>query len=157
MADRLVSDCQAATVEASSSWSAEGRAACIALLEDAARRIEEATSAWDEVLEAPDESGAPFTAIVHIGPERAKRLQRLYFEQKALAAKLTETTGAPYRDTLGMDESIAIVQPYDQLGADESIHDRARTAVATLRERRERLAETVAALRHGQTPGAQGP
>ena len=146
MAGRVVSDCQTATVEASASWPPERRAACIALFKDAARHIDEAIALWGGVLEAPDESGAPFTAVVRIGPERARVLQRLYFDQKALAAELTGKTGVAWHDSLGMDDSIAIVQPYDQLRAEESIHDRAHSAIETLRGRAQRLAATIAAL-----------
>ena len=146
MADRLLSDCQTATVEASRVWSPERRIACIALLEDAARRIEEAIAVWEGALADPDESGVAFTAVVHIGAERARSLQRLYFDQKALAAELTGQTGVVWRDALGMDDAIAIVQPYDQFGAEESLHDRTNRAIATMRERAERLAETIAAL-----------
>ena len=84
--------------------------------------------------------------MVHFGPERARDLQRLYFDQKALAAELTGQTGVVWRDALGMDDSIAIVQPYDQFGSDESLHDRANRAIETLRGRAERLAETIAAF-----------
>ena len=146
MADQRLNDCQAATIEASKSWPAERRAECIALLEEAAARIDEAVSVWEEVLESPDEKGVPFTAVIHIGPERSKALQGLYFDQKALAATLTEKTGSTWRDALGMDDSIAIVQPFDQLGTEESLHERARGAIATLRERSQRLAATIAAL-----------
>ena len=146
MANRLVSDCQAATIEASQAWAPERRTACIALLEAAARRLDEAIAVWDGALEAPDKSGAPFTAVVSIGPERANSLQRLYFEQKVLAAELSEQTGVVYRDALGMDDSIDIVQPYDQFRAEESVHDRARSAIETMRERAQRLADTIAAL-----------
>ena len=45
-----------------------------------------------------------------------------------------------------MDDSIAIVQPYDQFGAEESLHDRANRAIDKMRGRTERLAQTVAAL-----------
>ncbi|MCY4222885.1 MAG: hypothetical protein OXC65_03580 [Thiotrichales bacterium] len=146
MADRLVSDCQAATVEASSGWPPERRAACVALLEAAARRIEEAITIWEGALSEPDESGIPFTAVVHIGAERARSLQRLYFDQKALAAELTKQTGVVWRDALAMDGSIAIMQPYDQFGAEESLHERANRAIATMRARAEGLAETIAAF-----------
>ena len=146
MADRLLNDCQAATVDASKAWSPECRTACIALLQDAVRRLEEAIAVWEGALADPDESGVPFTAVVHIGAERARRLQRLYFDQKSLAAELTVQTGVVWRDALAMDESIAIVQPYDQFGAEESLHDRANRAIETMRERAERLAETIAAL-----------
>ena len=146
MADRLLNDCQAATVEAAKAWPPGRRTECVALLEDAVRRIEEAIAVWEGALADPDESGVPFTAVVHIGAERARDLQRLYFDQKALAAKLTGQTGVVWRDALEMDESIAIVQPYDQFGADESLHDRANRAIETLRGRAERLSETIAAL-----------
>jgi len=146
VADRLLNDCQAATVEAAKTWPPERRTACIALLADAARHIEEALAVWEGALADPDESGVPFTAVVHIGAKRAMDLQRLYFDQKALAAELTGQTGVVWRDALGMDESIAIVQPYDQFGAEESLHDRANRAIETLRGRAERLAETIAAL-----------
>lgn len=146
MANLLLSDCQAATIEASRSWPPERRTACIALFEAAARRLDEAIAVWEGALEAPDESGVPFTAVVRIGPERARSLQRLYFDQKALAAELSERTGIVYRDALGMDDSIAIVQPYDQFLAEESVHERARSAIETMRERVQRLAETIAAL-----------
>ena len=146
MADRLLSDCQSATVEASRAWPTERRSACIALLEDAARRMEEAIAVWEGALASPDENGVPFTAVVHFGPGRARDLQRLYFDQKALAAELTGQTGVVWRDALGMDDSIAIVQPYDQFGAEESLHDRANRAIETMRGRAERLAETIAAL-----------
>lgn len=146
MADRLLNDCQAATVEAAGAWPAERRAACVALLAAAAARIDEAITVWEEALEAPDERGVPFTAVVRIGSERARRLQRLYFDQKALAEELSAQTGVVYRDALGMDDSIAIVQPYDQFGAGESVHERARSAVETMRDRGRRLAETIAAL-----------
>ena len=146
MADRLLNDCQAATVEASKAWPPERRTACIALLEDAARRIGEAIAVWEGALAEPDESGVPFTAVVNFGPERARDLQRLYFDQKALAAELTGQTGVVWRDALAMDESIAIVQPYDQFGDEESLHDRANRAIATMRGRAERLADTIAAL-----------
>ncbi len=146
MADRLLNDCHAATVGASKVWPPERRTACIAMLEDAARRIEEAIAVWEGALADPDESGVPFTAVVHIGAERARDLQRLYFDQKALAADLTGQTGVVWRDALEMDDSIAIVQPYDQFGADESLHDRAKRAIGILRGRAERLAATIAAL-----------
>ena len=146
MADGLVSDSQAATVEGSKAWPPERRAACIALLQQASRRIEAAIAVWEGALAAPDESGVPFTAVIHLGSERAKSLQRLYFEQKALAAELSEQTGVPYRDALGMDDSIAIVQPYDQFRADESVHERAGHAIETMRERARRLAATIAEL-----------
>ena len=146
MADQRLNDCQAATVEAAAAWPTERRAECVALLEEAARRIGEAISVWGEILESPDETGVPFTAIIHIGPERSRVLQGLYFEQKALAATLTEKTGATWRDALGMDDSIAIVQPFDQLGAEESLHERARSAIATLQERSQRLSATIAAI-----------
>ena len=152
MAGRLLNDGQAATVEASEVWPPERRAACVALLEDAARRIEEAIAVWEGALADPDERGVPFTAVVRIGAERARSLQGLYFAQKALAAELAGQTGVVWRDALGMDESIAIVQPYDQFGADESLHDRASRAIGTMRGRAERLAETIAALRAGGTP-----
>ena len=145
-ADRLLSDCQRATIEASKDWPPERRAGCIALLEDAARRLGEAIEVWEGALEMPDERNAPFTAVVHVGPERARHLQRLYFDQKALARELSEQTGVVYRDALGMDESIAVVQAYDQFGDEESIHDRARAAIETMRERARRLAETIRAL-----------
>ncbi len=146
MADQLVSDCHAATVDASTAWPPERRAACAALLNDAVRRIEEAIAVWEGALADPDESGVAFTAVVHIGAERARSLQRLYFDQKTLAAELTGQTGVVWRDALAMDESIAIVQPYDQFGAEESLHDRANRAIATMRGRADRLAETLAAL-----------
>ena len=146
MADRLLNDCQAATVEASKAWPPERRTACIAILENAARRIDEAIAVWAGALADPDESGVPFTAVAHIGAERARDLQRLYFDQKALAAELTVQTGVVWRDALAMDESIAIVQPYDQFGDEESLHDRANRAIRTLRARAERLAATIAAL-----------
>ena len=142
-----MSDCHAATVEASGAWPPERRVACVALLEDAARRLEEAIAVWEDALAAPDESGVPYTAVVYVGAERARRLQRLYYDQKTLAAKLSERTGIVWRDALGMDDSIAIVQPYDQFGAEESIHDRARLAIETMRTRSGRLAETLAAVR----------
>ena len=116
------------------------------MLEQASRRIEAAIAVWEGALAAPDESGVPFTAVIHLGSERAKSLHRLYFEQKALAAELSEQTGVPYRDALGMDDSIAIVQPCDQSRADESVHERAGRAIETMRERARRLAETIAAL-----------
>ena len=138
--------CQAATVAGSKDWPPERRAACIALLQQASRRIDEAIAVWEDALAAPDESGIPFTAVVRLGPERAKRLQQLHFEQKALAAELSEQTGVTYRDALGMDDSIAIVQPYDQFRADESVHERAGRAIETMHERARRLTETIAAL-----------
>ena len=153
MADRLLSDCQAAALEASKGWPPERRSACIALLEDAARRLEEATAVWEGALADPDERGVPFTAVVHIGAERARSLQRLYFDQKALAAELTGRTGVVWRDALAMDDSIAIVQPYDQFGAEESLHERASRAIGTMRGRTERLAETIAVLRSGPGHG----
>ena len=146
MADRLLNDCQSATAEASRAWPPERRSACVALLEDAVRRMEEAIAVWEGALADPDESGVPFTAVVHIGAERARSLQRLYFDQKALAAELTGQTGVVWRDALGMDESIAIVQPYDQFGAEESLHDRASRAIETMRGRAEHLTETIAAI-----------
>ena len=146
MANRLVNDCPAATVEASRAWSPEIRTASIALLEDAVRRIEKAIAVWEGALAEPDESGVPFTAVVHIGAERARSLQRLYFDQKAVAAELTRKTGVVWRDALGMDESIAIVQPYDQFGAEESLHDRANRAIETMRGRASHISETIAAL-----------
>ena len=146
MANRLVSDCRAATIEASQAWTPERRTACIALLEAAARRIDEAIEVWEGALEAPDEHSAPFTAVVRVGSERARNLQRLYFDQKALARELSDQTEVVYRDALGMDDSIAIVQPYDQFGTEESIHDRARAAIETMRERARRLAETIGAM-----------
>ena len=156
MADRVLSDCQAATIKASSAWSAERRAACVTLLEGAARRIGEAIATWEGTLEAPDAGAVPFTAMVHVGAERARRLQQLYFDQKTLAAELSELTGFVYRDALGMDDSIAIVQPYDQFGTEESVHERARRAIETMQGRAERLAETIMAVRPGPEQAA-GP
>lgn len=84
--------------------------------------------------------------MIRIGSECARSLQRLYFDQKTLAEKLSEQTGVVYRDALGMDASIAIVQPCDEFGSDESVHDRARSAVEMMRERARRLETTIAAL-----------
>ena len=146
MADRILNDCQVATIKASKDWPPERRTACVALLEDAVRCIEEAIAVWEGTLAAPDESGVPFTAVVHIGSERARSLQRLYFDQKALAAELSEQSGVLYGDTLGMDDSIAIVQPYHQFRADESLHEHTGRAIETMCERAQRLKETIAAL-----------
>ncbi|WP_025771458.1 hypothetical protein [Thioalkalivibrio sp. HK1] len=141
-----MSECQMKTVEASASWSAKERTACAELLGDAARRIDEAVAIWEDALQSPDHREVPFTAIVHFGAQRARTLQRLHFEQRDLAAKLTGQTGIVYRDSLGMDESIDVVQPFAQFEKDESLHDRARKAIETLRERAGRLADTIKSI-----------
>ena len=158
MADRLVSDCQAATVEASISWGGRtpGRVHHTSRGRGAAgwtKRPRSGRSYWKHPTKAGCRSPRSFTS----GRSAPCALQRLHFEQKALAAELTETTGAVYRDALGMDESIAIVQPYAQMAADESIHARARAAITTLRERRRRVTETVAALRRYHPADARDP
>ena len=141
-----MSECQTKTVEAAASWTAKERTVCAGLLADAARRIDEAIGIWEDALQSPDHREVPFTAIVHFGAERARELQRLHFEQRDLAARLTGQTGVVYRDSLGMDESIDVVQPFAQFKKDESLHERARKAIETLRERAGRLADTIKAI-----------
>ena len=147
MADRLLSDCQAGTVGASKAWSPERRTACIALLEDAARRIEEALAVWEGALANPDESGVPFTAVVHIGAERARSLQRLYFDQKALAAAAHRAdrsrlarcarNGRLHRDRAAL-RSVSAPRSRSMIGRAA----RSRRCASG----HERLAETIAAL-----------
>ncbi len=141
-----MSECQAKTVEAATSWTSAERAACADLLGELVRRIEEAIGIWEDALQSPDRQEVPFTAIVHFGAERARELQRLHFEQKELAARLTGQTGIAYRDSLGMDDSIDVVQPFAQFEKDESLHGRARKAIETLRRRAGRLADTIDAI-----------
>ncbi|MBF2761192.1 MAG: hypothetical protein ISN28_13175 [Ectothiorhodospiraceae bacterium AqS1] len=141
-----MSDCQMKTLEAAASWSEKERSACAELLADAARRIDEAIGIWEDVLQSPDRREVPFTAIVHFGAERARELQRLHFEQKELAARLTGQTGIVYRDSMGMDESIDVVQPFAQFDKGESLHERSQKAIETLRERAGRLAKTIEAI-----------
>lgn len=50
------------------------------------------------------------------------------------------------KDSLSLSEDLDIVQPYDQLGPDETGVNRARTAVRVMTGRKERIEAAITSL-----------
>lgn len=121
------------------------RADCIAVLRDLARNIDAAGDLWSEAREQSHGEVQQFTFVLWFGPERAKALHRLHLEQRRLGAALTEVTGIKFSDTMGIVESIDVIEAYAQAG-DESGAERVDSALETLKTRGKRLRDVIAAL-----------
>jgi hypothetical protein len=137
-------------VETIQSWGADrkkDRAQCTKRFEQIAKRLDRAIAIWEEFLDKAPESGDRFTAVMWVGAGRAKKLQALYLENKAAAVELTELTGVRFKDSLSLNEELDIVQPYDQLGPDETGSDRAQAAIRAMTERKEKIQAAIASLR----------
>lgn len=137
-------------VETIQSWGADrkkDRAQCTKRFEQIAKRLDRAIAIWAEFLDKAPESGDRFTAVMWVGAGRAKKLQALYLENKAAAVELTELTGVRFKDSLSLNEELDIVQPYDQLGPDETGSDRAQAAIRAMTERKEKIQAAIASLR----------
>lgn len=137
------------TVEVVGQWGAdraEDRKQCIALLEKVAQNMDAAIQVWEDILKDKPESDNKFTTILTIGPERSKQLYRIYLQEKELGAQLTEMTSVVFKDTLGLMDEIDIVQVYLQVKADETLSDKAQTAINTMKGRRESIGTTLARL-----------
>jgi len=98
-----------------------------------------AKSIWQQYADSPSESDVAYTAVMRIGPERARNLHKIHLELHEHAKSLTALSGVAFRDTIGFSSQIDIVEAYDELGANESGADRAGQALSTMQERIERL------------------
>jgi hypothetical protein len=130
-------------------WGADrdaDRQRCAALLQGIHNDMEEALGLWEEALTEPPAECNQFMLVVWVGAERARQLHRLYLRGKETAAELTELTGVPFKDTMGMAEEIQIVTAYGELTAGESGADRAKQAIKTLTERKSRVGEALSSF-----------
>lgn len=126
---------------------ADDRKQCLSLLEQAVNHMDAAITEWDNLQQEAPETGNAFTAILSIGTERSKKLFQIHQEQKELGEQLTALTGIAFKDTMGIADEIDIVQAYGQLNKDETVVDRAQTAIETMKKRKQRIAQTIAQLR----------
>jgi hypothetical protein len=136
-------------VEAVSQWGPQrddDRKQCIALLQQLTDNIAAAIKIWEELEREAPVSRDKFTALLSIGAERSKTLYRIYQDQKDTGGQLSSLTGIPLRDTLGLSDEIDVVQAYGQLQADETIAEKAQTALATMKERQERIDKAIESL-----------
>lgn len=138
------------TVERVKQWGsdrADDRKQCIALLQQIARNMDSAIAVWEALQQEAPETRNAFTAILAIGPERAKKLYQIYQDQKDVSGELTALSGVKFRDTLGIMDEIDTVQAYGQLKPDETVVDRAAAAIATMKNRRQRVKQAIESLR----------
>ena len=124
----------------------EDRGRCVSLLESVVHNMNEAVKIWEDFLKDAPDSGDRFTPVLWLGPERSKQLHRLYLKEKEAGRKLTDLTGIPFRDTLGISAEIDIVQAYGQLETDEKGTDRAREAIRIINDRKQRVSDAISSL-----------
>lgn len=136
-------------VEAAKQWGPQrddDRKQCIALLRQLTDNMGAAIKIWEELRNEAPASRDKFTVLLSIGAERSKALYNIYQDQKDAGGQLSTLTGIPLRDTLGLSDEIDVVQAYGQLKADETIAERAETAIATMKERQEHIEQALARL-----------
>ncbi len=131
--------------------SKDTRTVSIELLGKLAANINAARDIWSDAIEQACGEAHQFTFVLWFGSERAKALHRLHLEQKRLGGELTEATGITFSDTMGIVESIDVVEAYAQ-AQEESGSERVDSALETLTERGKRLHEVIAALSQDETP-----
>ena len=136
-------------VETIESWGADRkkhRAQCTKLFKQVVRHMDRGIAIWQAFLDKAPESGDRFTTVMWMGPKPARKLQALYLENKATAIALTELTGVRFKDSLSLAEDLDIVQPYDELGPDETGSDRAKAAIRVMADRKERIEAAITSL-----------
>lgn len=136
-------------VETIASWDTnrkKDRAETIKLFKQAVGRMDRAITVWKKFLESAPESGDRFTTVLWMGPEPARKLHALYLENKATATALTELTGVRFKDSLSLAEDLDVVQPYEQLKPNESGGDRAKAAIDTMVDRKQKIEAVIARL-----------
>jgi len=101
--------------------------------------MQRAMSIWQSYAQSPTESDVAYTAVMRIGPERAREIHRIHLELREHARTLTAQSKVSFRDTIGISRQIDIVGAYDELGPDESGADRAAKAIQTIQERIDRI------------------
>lgn len=127
-------------------WGAERaseHARCKLLLEQIIGHMEAASGVWEDFLSVVPSEGDPFTLVLWMGPERARRLHRIYLDDQETVAALTELTGVPFKDTMGIVEEVDIVRAYDELKQGETGEERAKQAIETLSQRKARLRKAI--------------
>lgn len=136
-------------VEAVEAWDAnrkKDRAQCVRLFRQTVKHMDRGIAIWKEFLKKAPKSGNRFTAVLWMGSGPAKKLQALYLKNKAAAIALTELTGVRFKDSLSLGEDLDIVQPYDQLGPDETGIDRAQAAIRVMTDRKEKIEAAIVSL-----------
>jgi len=92
------------------------RAAVSASLSEAVELMQGALDIWRDYTASPADCDDRFTAVMWIGPKRARDLHRIHLQLRELAARLTDASGVRFRDTVGMLPALDIVEAYDQSG-----------------------------------------
>lgn len=139
-------DQAAATIESWDTGRKKDRAKAIKLFKQVLGRLDRGIAVWKKFLENAPETGDRFTTVLWIGSRPAKKLHALYLENKATATALTELTGVRFKDSLSLAEDLDVVQPYEQLKPNESGSDRARAAIDTMVDRRQKIEALVTRL-----------
>jgi len=137
------------TVEAVKQWGpqrGDDRKQCIALLKQLSDNMGAAIKIWEQLQNEAPTSRDTFTVLLAIGSDRSKALYRIYQDQKETSGQLSSLTEVPLRDTLGLNDEIDVVQAYGQLKADETIAEKAQTAVATMKKRQECIDQAISSL-----------
>jgi hypothetical protein len=137
------------TVEAVKQWGpqrGDDRKQCIALLKQLSDNIRAAIKIWEELQNEAPTSRDKFTVLLAIGSDRSKALYRIYQDQKETGGQLSSLTEVPLRDTLGLNDEIDVVQAYGQLKADETIAEKAQTAIAAMKKRQECIDQAISSL-----------
>ncbi len=136
-------------VETVNGWDAnrtEDRAQTVLLFKQIIEQMGRAIAIWEQVLKKAPESGDCHTIVLWMGAIPAKSLQEIYLENKASAIALTELTGVRFKDSLSLAEDLDIVQPYDQLNAEETGSDRAKAAIRVMTDRKKNIEAVIASL-----------
>jgi len=122
------------------------RKQCLALLQQLSENMGAAIKIWEELQHEAPVSDNKFTVLLSIGAERSKALYRIYQDQKDAGGQLSSLTGISLRDTLDLSDEIDVVQAYGQLKPDETIAQKAQTAIATMKERQHHIDKAIASL-----------
>lgn len=122
------------------------RARCLKLFKQVVAHMKSAIAVWEKCLKKAPESGDRYTAVMWMGAGPARKLQAIHLENNTTAIELSRLTGVRFKDSLSLADDLDIVQPYDELGPDESGNDRARSAIQTMTTRKERVEAAIAVL-----------
>ncbi len=136
-------------VETVRSWGAdrmEDRERCLSLFKQTVERMDQGIAVWERFQKEAPESGDRFTTVLWMGPVLAKELHAHYLANRDTAIALTALTGVRFKDSLSLNEELDILQPYDQLGPNESGRDRAASAIRVMVARKERVEAAIAGL-----------
>ena len=125
--------------------SVQARRAVVVLLRALNDNLTRAGAVWTEAREQASGDAQAFTFVLWFGAERAKTLHQLHLDQRRLGTELTAISGVPFSDSMGIIETIDVVEAYAQAD-EESGAARTASALETLATRSQRLEEVITEL-----------